>query len=172
LGHLQVRAGEHVLIHGAAGSVGTIATQLAIARGVAVIGVAAPGDLEAVRGRGAIAVPYGEDLVERVREIVPHGVDAVLDTSGAGVLRESIELAGGPERVITIADESAAQFGVRFTGPDPSDRDRTALAKLADLAGDDQLELPIWRTYPLTDAVQAHLDLEAHRNRGKIVLLP
>jgi NADPH:quinone reductase-like Zn-dependent oxidoreductase len=172
LGHLRAQAGERLLIQGAAGSVGSIATQLAVARGITVIGVAAAGDLDAVRSRGATAVAYGEGAAQRVRDLFPNGVDAVLDTSGAGVLAESIELAGGPGRVITIADESAAQFGVRFTGPDPTDRDRTALAKLADLAAGGQLDLPIWRTYPLTDAVQAHRDLEAHRNRGKIVLLP
>jgi NADPH:quinone reductase-like Zn-dependent oxidoreductase len=169
LGHLGVQAGERLLIQGAAGSVGTVATQLAVARGVTVVGVAGPGDLDVVRGRGAIAVPYGDGLVSRVRELFHDGVDAVLDTSGAGVLAESVELAGGPSRVITIADESSGQYGVRFTGPDPADRDRSALGKLV---GDKQLELPIWRTYPLSSASQAHRDLEEHLNRGKIVLVP
>jgi NADPH:quinone reductase-like Zn-dependent oxidoreductase len=172
LGHLNVQPGERLLIHGAAGSVGTIATQLAVARGITVIGTAGEDELDLVRAHGASAVPYGDGLVERVRELFPEGVDAVLDTSGAGVLPDSIELAGGPQRVITIADESAQELGVRFTGPDPTDRDRTALAKLADLASTGRLELPIWRKYPLSDAAQAHADLEAHRNRGKIILIP
>jgi NADPH:quinone reductase-like Zn-dependent oxidoreductase len=172
LGHLGLRAGERLLIQGAAGSVGAIATQLAVDLGATVIGVAAPADLQAVRERGALAVAYGDGLVERVRALCPEGVDAVLDTSGAGVLPESIELVGGPNRVITIADESASSHGVRFTGPDPTDRDRTALAKLANLVATRRLQLPIWRTYALTDAVQAHRDLDAHRNHGKIVLLP
>jgi NADPH:quinone reductase-like Zn-dependent oxidoreductase len=172
LAHLEVRAGERLLIQGAAGSVGTIATQLALARGLTVIGVARDDDLELLRRRGALAVEYGPGLVARVRELFPDGVDAVLDTSGAGVLRESIELAGGPERVITLADESAQGLGVRFTGPDPTDRDRTALAKLADLAATGSLELSIWHTYALSAARQAHADLDDGRNRGKIVLLP
>jgi NADPH:quinone reductase-like Zn-dependent oxidoreductase len=172
LGHLKIQSGERLLIHGAAGNVGTIATQLAVARGITVIGVASDRDLDAVRRRGAIAVAYGDGLVERVRELFPNGVDAVLDTSGAGVLPASIELAGGTERVITIADEAARQLGVRFTGPDPTDRDRTALSKLAALAMTGDLELPIWRIYPLEDAAKAHVDLEAHANRGKIVLIP
>ena len=124
------------------------------------------------RDRGAIAIPYGDGWVERVRNVFSDGVDAVLDTSGAGVLPDSVVLAGGPGRVITIADESAHKLGVRFTGPDRTDRDRTALAKLADLAATGQLELPIWRSYPLADAAQAHTDLEARRNRGKIILIP
>jgi NADPH:quinone reductase-like Zn-dependent oxidoreductase len=172
LGHLQVRAGERLLIHGAAGSVGTVATQLAVSRGVTVVGTASKDDLDLVRAHGALAVPYGENLVERVRELYPDGVDAVLDTSGAGVLPESIELAGGPTRVITLADEAAFGLGVRFTGPDPTDRDLGALAKLAALVSSGQLELPVWRTYPLRDAALAHADLDARRYRGKIVLIP
>jgi len=172
LGHLGVKPGERLLIQGAAGSVGTIATQLALARGITVIGVARKDDLDLVRSRGAVAVGYGDGLVARVRRLFPDGVDAVLDTSGAGVLPDSIELAGGPERVITIADESGPHLGVRFTGPDPTDRDRTALAQLADLAAAGKLELPIWRRYPLAQARNAHEDLDTGRNRGKIVLIP
>jgi NADPH:quinone reductase-like Zn-dependent oxidoreductase len=171
LGHLGVQPGERLLIQGAAGSVGTIATQLALARGITVVGVVREDDLDLVRSRGAVAVRYGDGLVARVRELFPDGVDAVLDTAGAGVLPDSIELAGGPERVITIADESGPQLGVRFTGPDPTDRDRTALAKLADLAAAGKLELPIWRRYPLAKARNAHEDLDTGRNRGKIVLV-
>jgi NADPH:quinone reductase-like Zn-dependent oxidoreductase len=172
LGHLHVTAGERLLIHGAAGSVGTLALQIALTRGVTVIATASPDDLDALRLRGVTAVPYGDGWVERVREAAPDGVDAVLDTAGIGVLPGSIELAGGTERVITIADEAAFGLGVRFTGPDPTDRDRTALAKLAELVAAGRLELPIWRTYPLLDAAKAHEDLDARRNRGKIVLQP
>jgi NADPH:quinone reductase-like Zn-dependent oxidoreductase len=172
LSHLGVQPGERLLILGAAGSVGTIATQLALARGITVIGVAREDDLDLVGSRGAIAVEYGKGLLVRVRALFPDGVDAVLDTSGAGVLPESIDLAGGPERVITIADESGPELGVRFTGPDPTDRDRTALAKLADLVASGHLELPIWRRYALVEARKAHEDLDAGRNRGKIVLVP
>jgi NADPH:quinone reductase-like Zn-dependent oxidoreductase len=172
LKHLGVKAGERLLIHGAAGSVGTIATQLAIAQGVEVIGTAGAADLDVVRRRGVTAVAYGPAWKEHVRDVAPDGVDAVLDTAGAGVLPGSIELAGGAERVITIADEAAIELGVRFTGPDPQDRDRAALAKLADLVSGGELELPLGRSYPLAEAYKAHEDLEARRNRGKLVLLP
>ncbi len=172
LGHLNVQSGERLLIHGGAGSVGTLATQLAVARGVTVIATASPDDQDAIERRGATAVAYGDGWAQRVRGAAPNGVDAVLDAAGAGVLSESIDLAGGRERIITIADEAAFSLGVRFTGPDPNDRDRTALAKLASLIAAGELELPIWRTYMLTDASHAHEDLEAHRNKGKIVLRP
>ncbi|OKK11915.1 NADPH:quinone reductase [Streptomyces sp. CB00455] len=172
LKHLDVRGGQTLLIHGAAGSVGAIAVQLAVARGVTVIGTAGAADLERVTGLGATAVLYGDGMVERVRAAAPQGIDAVLDTSGAGVLPQSIELAGGPERVITLADMSAAQYGVRFTGMDPSDRAPEALPELAELAAAGKLTVPIWRTYPLAEAARAHADIDTRRNRGKIVLLP
>jgi NADPH:quinone reductase-like Zn-dependent oxidoreductase len=172
LAHLNVKAGQTLLIHGAAGSVGTIAVQLAVARGITVIGTASTADLERVTALGATAVPYGEGWAGRVRAIAPQGVDAVFDTSGAGVLAESVALAGGPDRVITIADESAAQYGVRFTGADPADRTPQARPELAALSASGQLSVPIWRTYPLAEAARAHADLEAGRNHGKIILRP
>jgi NADPH:quinone reductase-like Zn-dependent oxidoreductase len=172
LGHLHLQPGERLLIHGGAGSVGSIATQVAVSRGITVIATASSDDLDYVESLGALAISYGDHLLDRVRALQPGGADAVLDTSGAGVLAESVKLAGGPQRVITIADETAAQHGVRFTGPDPADRDQTALAQLADLTAAGRLQLRVWRSYPLSESRQAHTDLDAHRNHGKIVLLP
>jgi NADPH:quinone reductase-like Zn-dependent oxidoreductase len=171
LHHLGVQPGETLLIHGAGGGVGSLATQLARARDINVIGTAGHDDLAYVESLGAVAIPYGEELVKRVRDQHPGRIDAVLDASGAGVLAESVLLAGGPERVITIADESAPTYDVRFTGPDPDDRDRTALRKLAALAENDQLRLRIGSRYGLTDARQAHIDMEQRLVRGKLILL-
>jgi NADPH:quinone reductase-like Zn-dependent oxidoreductase len=85
LKQLSVSPGETLLILGAAGSVGMIATQLAIFRGVKVIGAAAPRDHDLVRDLGAVPVSYGPGLANRVREYVP-SVDAVLDAAGKGGL--------------------------------------------------------------------------------------
>lgn len=172
LKHLGLAAGETLLVHGAAGSVGSIAVQLATARGVTVIGTASTRDLERVEALGARAVAYGPGWAKRVREAAAQGVDAVFDTSGAGVLPESVELAGGPGRVITIADMNAARYGVRFTGMDPADRAPEALPELADLAASGRLTVEVWRTYPLAEAARAHDDVDHRRNRGKIILLP
>jgi len=109
---------------------------------------------------------------ERVRTAAPAGVDAVFDTAGAGLLAGAIALAGDPARVITIADESAPDHGVRFTGQDPADRAPEALPALAALLADGRLAVPVWRAYPLADAAKAHADLDAGRNHGKIILLP
>jgi NADPH:quinone reductase-like Zn-dependent oxidoreductase len=172
LGHLAVTPGETLLIHGAAGAVGSIATQLAVSQGVTVIGSVSQADQERAQSLGARAVHYGPGLVDRVRQIAPPGVDAVLDTVGLGVLPDSIELARGPERVVTLADPTAHQYGVRFTGADPTDRAPHAASQLADAAATGDLNVTIWRTYPLTDAARAHTALEARLNQGKIILRP
>lgn len=172
LKHLALKAGQTLVILGAGGSVGTIAVQLATARGITVVGTAADGDIGRLAGLGATAVPYGDGWAERVRAAAPGGVDAVFDTSGAGLLPDAIGLAGDAARVITIADGNAADHGVRFTGSDPADRAPESLPELAALMADGRLTVPVWRTYPLAEAARAHADLDAGRNHGKLVLLP
>ena len=104
LDQLGVESGSTLLINGASGNVGSAGVQLAVARGARVIGTASPGNHDYLRSLGAEPVAYGEGLVERVRALAPDGVDRALDVAGSGVLPELIELAGGPERVVTIAD--------------------------------------------------------------------
>ncbi|WP_327280702.1 NADP-dependent oxidoreductase [Streptomyces sp. NBC_01205] len=171
LRELGVQPGQTLLIHGAAGSVGFIAVQLAAARGIAVIATAGEKDIARVTALGATAVRYGEGWVERVTAAAPGGVDFVFDASGAGVLADSVSLTGDAGKVITIADMSAVQHGVRFSAG-TADRGSDALQQLVELAAAGKLTVPIWRTYPLAEAAQAHADLEAHRNQGKAVLLP
>lgn len=171
LRELGVRAGQTLLVHGAAGSVGTVAVQLAAARGITVVGTVGEHDIERVTALGATAVRYGDGWAERVKAAAPRGVDAVFDASGAGVLAESVALAGDSARVVTIADMTAARHGVRFSAgsADPAD---DSLSQLVRLAAAGELDLPVWRAYPLDQAATAHGDLEARRNRGKVVLLP
>jgi len=171
LEHLAIRAGDTLLVHGAAGSVGSLATQLAISRGATVIGVAGEDDLAYVRSLGASAVVRGDGLAERVRAISPRGADAALDTVGHGLLPVSIELAGGPERVVTIADATASQYGVRFTGSDPNDRFPAALPWLVSLAVADKLKLRVGTPYRLVEAAAAHTAIETGTYKGKGVLV-
>ncbi|MFF3402671.1 NADP-dependent oxidoreductase [Streptomyces sp. NPDC002659] len=171
LHQLGVQSGQTLLVHGAGGSVGCIAVQLAVARGISVIGTVGEHDIERVTVLGATAVRYGDGWMERVRGAAPEGVDFVFDASGAGVLADSVALTGDSARVITIADMSAAQHGVRFSAG-AADQGGESLPELVRLAADGKLIVPIWRIYRLTDAAQAHTDLEAHRNQGKAVLMP
>jgi NADPH:quinone reductase-like Zn-dependent oxidoreductase len=173
LEHLSLAPGHTLLVHGAGGAVGAIAVQLAAARGATVIGTASDHDLDRVRNFGATAVRYGEGWADRVRNAAPGPVDRVLDTAGGGLLAESVALTGDPARVVTIADyQTFAEHGVRFTGLDPEDRFPQALPLLADLVVRGELDVPVWRTFPLAEAAEAHAAVEARTNQGKVVLLP
>lgn len=169
LRQLEVAAGETLLVHGAAGAVGTLAVQLAVARGAAVIGTASEANHDHLRSLGATPVTYGDGLVERVRALAPDGVDAVLDAAGRGALPDSIALRGGTSRIVTIADPAAPGLGVVFSGR--AERDAAALADVARSAADGRLAVAVSRTYPLADAARAHADLETGHARGKGVLL-
>ncbi|HEX4724177.1 MAG TPA: NADP-dependent oxidoreductase [Pseudonocardiaceae bacterium] len=166
LGLLELRSGETLLIHGAAGAVGTVAVQLAIARGATVIGTASAANHEYLAAFGAIPTGYGAGLVERVRALAPNGVDAVFDVAGRGALPDSIELRHGTDRIVTIADPDAAGLGVVFS----SGGGKVDLAALADLAVKGELVVAIAGTCPLAEAATAHRVIEAGHARGKLVL--
>jgi NADPH:quinone reductase-like Zn-dependent oxidoreductase len=119
LDQLGVGSGSTLLVNGASGSVGSAAVQLAVVRGARVIGTASPATHEYLRSLGAGPVACGGGLAGRVRALAPGGVDVALDVAGSGVLPELIELAGGPEHVVTIADFGGAQeHGVTFSSGD------------------------------------------------------
>ncbi|OKI46825.1 NADP-dependent oxidoreductase [Micromonospora sp. CB01531] len=170
LHHLGAEKGETLLIHGAGGSVGAIAVQLAVARGITVVATANEHDFQRLTRLGATAVAYGEGWLERVKAVASQGVDHVFDASGAGVLADSIALTGDAARVITIVDTTAAQHGVRFITTDPAVPQ--ALPELAGMTAAGTLDLPIGATYPLAEAARAHADIEARLVRGKTILLP
>ncbi|MEU4625857.1 NADP-dependent oxidoreductase [Actinoplanes sp. NPDC023801] len=171
LGLLGVTGGETVLVHGAAGGVGGVAVQLAVARGATVIGTASAGNHDYLRSLGAIPVAYGDGLVSRVRAVAPQGVDAVLDAAGHGAVHASVELRGTADRIVTIADAAAAQeAGVPFSAN--GERTAEALAELAALAVAGRLHIEVADTFPLAEAAKAHDRSEAGHTRGKLLLHP
>ena len=163
--------GSTLLINGASGSVGSAAVQLAVARGARVIGTASPANHDYLRSLGAEPVAYGQGLAGRVRTLAPDGVDAALDVAGSGVLPELIDLAGGPEHVVTIADFGGArEHGVRFSGGDAG-RAVHALAEIGELIESGRFSLPVAQTFPLAEVAQAHRVGEDGHVRGKLVLV-
>ena len=172
LDQLGAGSGGTLLINGASGSVGSAAVQLATARGARVIGTAGPANQEYLRSLGAEPVTYGEGMAGRVRALVPGGVDLALDVAGSGVLPELIELAGGPENVITVADFAGArQYGVRFSRGDDG-RALHALAEIGELIETGRFSVPVVQTFPLADVAEAQRVSEHGHGRGKLVLLP
>ncbi|WP_162293524.1 NADP-dependent oxidoreductase [Mycobacteroides abscessus] len=173
----NVTEGDTVLIHGAAGGVGLLATQLAKARGATVIATASVARHDQLRGYGALPVEYGPGLQERVSAIGP--VDAALDLVGTDEAADvSLALVADKGRIATIAGFGrAASDGFKALGggpgADPGTEIRLAARpELIRLAGNGELKVTVDRTYPLSDARQAHEYGQTGHARGKIILLP
>jgi NADPH:quinone reductase-like Zn-dependent oxidoreductase len=167
LWQLNVTGGETLLLFGGGGSVGIIATQLAVARGVKVISAVGEHDETLVRELGATPVRYGAGVTGRVREL--GAVDAVFDAAGTGVLADAIALAGGSKRVITLSDPAAAGFGVTLSEPTP-DRAPRALDEAIALLAEGRLRLRAHTTMPMQQAAEAHRRLESGTVHQRIIL--
>jgi NADPH:quinone reductase-like Zn-dependent oxidoreductase len=159
--------GDVVLIHAAAGGVGTIATQLAVARGARVIGTASERNHDFLRDLGAEPVTYGDGLADRVRALAPEGVDVVLDLVGGGAVAVSLPLVKDVTRLVSIADGAAAEAGGHSLWVRPDVADLTKLSELAD-AG--TVTVTVDRAFPLDQANEAWLLSQEGRTRGKLVL--
>jgi NADPH:quinone reductase-like Zn-dependent oxidoreductase len=164
---LAVTGDDTVLIHAAAGGVGSFAVQIARAKGARVIGTAGPHNHDYLRELGAEPVRYGDGLADRIRRLAPSGVTAALDLVGGEALEVTPNLLTPTGRWASIVDPSVRERGGRyvFVRPDPND-----LATLASLADDGRLNVTVAKTFPLAEAADAQrLSAEGH-TRGKIVL--
>lgn len=168
LDQLDVTAGETLLVLGATGSVGTVATQLAVARGVTVVAAVRRADLAVAEGYGAIPVEYGPQLGDAVRAAAGR-VDAVLDAARSSDLPAAIAMAGGPGRVVTLTNPDAAALGATLSGPVP-ERIPAALAETMAALAAGTLVLRPRAVVPLADAAGVHAQLEAGTLRAKAVL--
>ncbi|MFF0385845.1 NADP-dependent oxidoreductase [Streptomyces sp. NPDC004286] len=164
---LKVKRGETVLIHAAAGGVGSLGVQIAAHLGARVIGTASERNHAFVRSLGGEPVSYGEGLAERVRGIAPEGVDAVFDTVGGETLKVSAQLLAPGGRLASIADPDVTEYGGRywFVRPDADD-----LAKLARLADQGAVSVHVDQTFPLERTAEAQQLSQEGRTRGKIVV--
>ncbi|MFF1461236.1 NADP-dependent oxidoreductase [Streptomyces sp. NPDC058330] len=164
---LKVREGETVLVHAAAGGVGSLAVQLARHAGCRVIGTAGPHNHEYVRRLGGEPVEYGDGLADRLRAMAPDGIDAAFDTVGGEALRVSAATLAPGGRLASIADAEVFSYGGRyaFVRPDAED-----LAHLAGLAEQGIVSVHVDRTFPLEQAADAYRLNEQGRTRGKVVV--
>ncbi|MGA4670607.1 NADP-dependent oxidoreductase [Propionibacteriaceae bacterium Y1923] len=167
LKRLGVGEGDTVLVHGAAGGVGALAVQLAKAFGASrVIGTASQKNHDYLRELGAEPVAYGAGLVQRVRDLVPDGVDVVADYAG-GVEADTVAVLATGGRHGSIVDDSVAELGGLYMWVRPDAND---LADLARLVEHDLVKVTIAHTFPLDQAARAFTtNMEGH-GRGKIVI--
>ena len=163
-----LESGQRLLLHAATGGVGAFTTQLAVARGITVIGTAGGANQEYLRSLGAIPVVYGDGWLDRVRAASPGPIDAVIDAAGSGVIPDSLELVpGGP--VITIADFSVQD--PRVTVSTGSEKGfENALAEAVAAVADGTVTLPVEATFPLERTADAHRLSETRHVRGKILV--
>ncbi|MGW3075398.1 MULTISPECIES: NADP-dependent oxidoreductase [unclassified Kitasatospora] len=165
---LGVGPGDTVLVHGAAGGVGTVAVQLARAWGATVVGTASERNHAYLRELGAVPVAYGEGLVERVRAVAPQGVTAAFDAAGRGALEASVELVADRSRIGTVVDYPGAErLGVRGLR---GERTAGRLAELVKLWEAGALRLEVEESFPIERVAQAHRLVGAGHVRGKVVL--
>ncbi|MET9067412.1 NADP-dependent oxidoreductase [Streptosporangium sandarakinum] len=166
LTRLGTGEGDTVLIHNAAGGVGSLGVQIAVALGARVIGTASPANHDRLRALGAEPVAYGEGLAERVRSIAPEGVDVVADFVG-GVLDDTLAVLAEGGRHASIADDSVVAAGGQWMWVRPSGPDLAALGELAD-AG--RLTVPVARTFALEELGEAFELSRSGHVHGKLVV--
>ncbi|MFI7070019.1 NADP-dependent oxidoreductase [Micromonospora sediminicola] len=169
LDELRVGAQDTLLVHAAAGGVGSFAVQLAKARGAQVVGTASERNHDYLRSLGAVPVTYGPGLADRVRAAVPQGITCALDAIGGEALDVSLELLGSTERIVTIADWArSAQLGIRRIG---TERSAQKLDDLTRLWAEGKLVVEVAETVPLSRAAEAHRLVETGHVRGKVALV-
>ncbi|GAA2588651.1 NADP-dependent oxidoreductase [Winogradskya consettensis] len=165
---LGVRAGETLLIHGAGGTTGRFAAQVALAKGVTVIGTAGARHHDDLRALGVVPILYGEGWPHRARLVAAGHIDAVYDAAGHGQLPGSIELLGGKERIITIADEAAFELGIPYsTG---GEQTRESLAEVARWVTERGVRIVHRRGYALAEAAAAQAESETGHPGGKLTI--
>ncbi|TGB08553.1 NADP-dependent oxidoreductase [Streptomyces sp. MZ04] len=166
---LDLPAGATLLITGVGGGVGVAAAQLARHFGIRVVGTASAGKKEFVESLGAVHVPPGPDLAERVRAAAPGGrVDAIFDLVGGDDVVAVAPLLTDRTKLIT----AAAKETIAELGGVPVARARTSevLDAVARLADDGVLRPQVSATYPLDRADEALRAVESGHTRGKIVI--
>ncbi|MGD1218823.1 MULTISPECIES: NADP-dependent oxidoreductase [Streptomyces] len=170
----DVRPGQRVLIHAAAGGVGHVAVQVAKARGAYVIGTASAGKHDFVRGLGADElIDYRDtDFAEAVRD-----VDVVLDTIGGDYVQRSLRTLREGGILVTILPRGSKELpaqaekaGVRATEM-LVDADHAGMKAVAELVEAGRLRASVAETFPLADAAEAHALGDTGRTTGKLVLV-
>lgn len=193
----QVKSGQRILIHGAAGGVGTALLELGTMDGLEMYGTASEGNHDLVASFGATPIDYrNDDFVDRIRKLTGDGVDVVFDPIGgarqlwrsqkalakggtlvwfgvAGTARRGIRVI--PESLITRLVIDLMPNGKHAPMPpgadEPNEWYRKTLEMLLDYAAAGKISPVIARRFPLLDARAAHEFMEQHRYAGKVVLV-
>ena len=169
---VALKAGDTVVVSGAAGGVGSIAVQLAREAGAKVIGLAGAANHQWLTDHGVIPIAYGDGVEDRIRTASGGKVDAFVDTFGGGYVELALKLGIPANRIDTVIDfAAAAKYGVMTEGNQAA-ANANVLLELAGLLASGRVEIPIAKVYPLAEVRDAYRELEQRHTRGKIVLEP
>jgi NADPH2:quinone reductase len=188
-----VQEGEPVLLHAAAGGVGSLVSQWANHLGATVIGVVstdAKAELARSQGCAHIIMADSSDIAAEVRSLTDGaGVAAVYDSVGRDTFFSSLDSlrphgvmvtfgnASGPVDPFAPA-ELAKRHSLYVTRPilfdfiDTRDRLLEGCAELFEVIGSGAVKISVNQKYSLKDAAQAHIDLESRKTTGSTVLIP
>ncbi len=163
LGTLKPAPGETLLILGVGGGVGTVAAQLAVMRGVDVVGTASTAKRSYVESLGVTAVPYDQGEIE-----LPAKADVVLDLVGGNALSTVADALTDRTRILTVADDDVAwRFNAR---PLRRTGDPNTLTELARLVAGGKLDPCVRQVFPFAEAGAALAAVEAGHVSGKVVI--
>jgi NADPH:quinone reductase-like Zn-dependent oxidoreductase len=164
---LGLASGQTLLINGVSGGVGVAAAQIARDLGINVIGTASADKQPLVESLGAILIPYGDGVADRVREILPSGVDAIFDLAGGDGLRAVADLLSDRTKLISAGDPSVTELGGHMI-----ERDRTSrvLDIVARLVADGKLDPRVEDILDLDHAADAIAAVEVGHAKGKVVI--
>lgn len=168
INQLGLTEGQSLLILGVGGGVGVVAAQLARAAGVFVIGTGSEGKRELAESLGATLVNYGDGVADRVREILPDGVDAILDLVGVDAAREVADLVKDRSRILSTTG-TAVTTELGGVGVE-RDRGGAVLTALAQLVVDGKLDPHVGDVIPLERAGDALAAVESGHSRGKVAI--
>lgn len=164
---LGLKEGQTLLINGIGGGVGVAAAQIARDLGMNVVGTGSEDKRAMVETLGATLIPSGDGVADRIRQILPDGVDAIFDLAGGDALRAVAELVSDKTKLI-----SAGDFSVDELGGHVIERDRTSrvLEIVAGLVADGKLDPHVEDVRSLDEAADAVAAVEIGHARGKVVV--
>jgi NADPH2:quinone reductase len=165
---LGLTKGQTLLINGISGGVGVAAAQIARDANVNVIGNASEDKRALVESLGATLVPYGDGVAERIRALLPDGVDAIFDLAGGDGLRAVAGLLSDRNNLISTSDPAT----VSDLGGHMIERDRThrVLEIVAATVADGKVDPHIEDIRPFDEAADAIAAVEVGHAKGKVVI--
>jgi len=170
---LGLKPGETLAVTGAAGAVGGYGVELGVAAGLRVIAVAGPADEALLTKLGAESViPRGDDVAGRIRELVPGGVDGLLDAAviGAPIL-PAVRDGGGMAVVRGFEGDTERGIAIHQVRVSDYAENHEALDGLGQLVSHGKLTLRVAEAFPPERVGEAQSRLEAGGVRGRLIIV-